>query len=178
MNRRRLFLAFLLAALGGIGVFIGPAFGDEWVTIGSVGTPDSSSSTRVQFTGTSVAFRAVESGSAIIRYNVDFSSNLDHSDVSLSLRYRDDGQYAQVIARLKEQNLQTGVITDLVVFDSNKFAQSPSFQVQTGGTTCTLTTSHPLDFSGNSYYIEVELKKSPIGGNPGVSQIRLHKIVC
>jgi hypothetical protein len=177
MNYRAVIMVvFLVLGILGSCAGSGLAFDGLWTTIGSTGMPDDASRNSVRFTGSTVEAKPAFTGTLFVRYNVD-EKDLDGFPALVQIRYRDNGSAARVIVTLKEHNFTTGEVTNIAVFDSNKAAPSPDFQ--TGlALSCDSTSSHPFDFLNNAYYIEIELRKSRAGGNPGVSQIRISNALC
>ncbi|MCI0661244.1 MAG: hypothetical protein L0220_09250, partial [Acidobacteria bacterium] len=89
--------------------------------------------------------------------------------------YRDDGNWAQVLLRLYEQDIYTGATTLLLTFDSNAFETSPYYQTKGVGAPYPYGT---LNFDQKAYFIEATLSKtssaiSIFGGKPGLSIIKL-----
>lgn len=115
---------------------------------------------------------------ATIRYNVVAVDGLFNATraVGMRLRFRDDGARAQVVARLIEHNINTGVETTRLTFDSNTFAAANGYQVQATGE------FHPawsFDFDQKAYYVEVTLTRISgttifNTGNPGLAIIQIN----
>src|SRR5262245_5253500 len=150
-----------------------------WTTVGSAGTVDEADTGKLVFQGSAVAFpelisttgpitqAAKAEASAVfplptqtttgtIRYNVTAVDGLFEpgSDLGMTVRYRDDGGWAQVLVRLYEQDIYTGATRLMMTFDSNAFAPSPYYQTQGVG----VTLSYPqFDFSQKAYFIEATL---------------------
>ncbi len=168
-----------------------------WTTVGSAGTVDEADAGKVVFSGSVVAFPEVlapptlqaESNAQIvlptvttnatIRYNVTAVDGLfaPGSHLGMTVRFRDDGDWARVQLRLYEQDIYTGATALLLTFDSNTFAASPNFQ--------TTGVGNPLpfwsfNFDQKAYFIEATLTKTSSaisinGGRPGLAIIKLHR---
>jgi hypothetical protein len=155
----------------------------------------------VEFEGSKVAFPTIPGENppvigqpptlykhkAVIRYNVVAVEGLFQSgdSVRMKVRFLDTGDDSQILVKLIEINLQSGIATTRLTFDSNLFAGSSSYQQQEA-----LTTSwSDFDFGQNAYYIEATLSRSfssfpgadhalssaDIVG-PGLESIQLEKI--
>ncbi len=170
----------------------------DWTTVGSAGTVDEADAGKLVFQGATVAFPEIlpplpttqavlnaqialptETTSATIRYNVTAVDGLfaPGSHLGMTVRFRDDGSRAQVLVRLYEQDIYTGVTNLLLTFDSNAFAASPNYQ--TGGVG-SLSPVGPLNFDQKAYFIEATLTKtssaiSIFGGRPGLAIIKLDR---
>lgn len=124
---------------------------------------------------------------AVIRYNIVAVGGLFQSgdNIRMKVRFLDTGNDSQLLLKLVEINLQSGVATTRMTFDSNLYAASSSYQEQE-----LLTSSwSEFDFSQNAYYIEATLTRSfyQVPGadsalssadivGPGVESIQLEKI--
>src|SRR5262249_11149732 len=143
-----------------------------WTTVGSAGTVDEADASKLVFQGSAVSFpeppttttQAVreepnaliilptQTTSATIRYNVTAVDGLFEpgNSLGMTVRYRDDGGWAQVLIRLYEQDIYTGATKLMLTFDSNAFATSPNYQTQSVGTVL----PYPqFDFSQKAYFI-------------------------
>jgi hypothetical protein len=173
-----------------------------WTTVGSAGTVDEADTGKLVFQGSAVSFPELvstiptapitqaakaeasavfplptQTTTATIRYNVTAVDGLFEpgSELGMTVRYRDDGGWAQVLVRLYEQDIYTGATRLMMTFDSNAFAPSPYYQTQGVG----VTLSYPqFDFSQKAYFIEASLTKTSSlisinGGNPGLAIIKL-----
>jgi hypothetical protein len=171
-----------------------------WTTVGSAGTVDEADTGKVVFSGSVVAFPEIlppttsvqaeananaqivlptVTTTATIRYNVTAVDGLfmPGSHLGMTVRFRDDGDWARVQIRLYEQDIYTGATGLLLSFDSNAFAASPNFQ--------TTGVGNPLpfwsfNFDQKAYFIEATLTKtssaiSIIGGKPGLAIIKLNR---
>lgn len=116
--------------------------------------------------------------SATIRYNVTAVDGLFEpgTELGMTVRFRDDGGWAQVLVRLYEQDIYTGATKLMLTFDSNASIPSPYYQTQGIG----VALPYPqFDFSQKAYFIEATLTKTSSvisinGGNPGLAIIKLN----
>jgi hypothetical protein len=173
-----------------------------WTTVASAGTVDDADAGKLTFQGSSVAFpdllqpqpfptaqtahaesNAVivlptQTTSATIRYNVTAVDGLfeQGSHLGMTVRFRDDGGWAQVLVRLYEQDIYTGATNLLLTFDSNTVLPSPNYQTYGVG----VALPYPqFDFSQKAYFIEATLTKTSStitvnGGRPGLAIIKLN----
>jgi hypothetical protein len=176
-------LALMLTIMAGF-----PAIGSaNWTAAGSTGTVDEADTGLVVFgSNTTIASGFVRLRStaplparADIRYNVTAvgsllkdPSGIFNSVVTMKVRYRDNGAGNKVIVRLKQYNLNTGNTKTLLRLDSASFGASPSFQVQSAKSDCK-PLDEILDFTNNSYFVDVELQKTQASGNPALAMIQL-----
>jgi hypothetical protein len=124
---------------------------------------------------------------AVIRYNVVAVEGLFQSgdSVRMKVRFLDTEDYSQLLVKLIELNLQSGVIATRLVFNSNLYTSSSSYQQQEALT----SSSSEFDFSQNAYYIEATMTRvfqripgSPFAHSstdivgPGLESIQLEKI--
>ena len=123
-----------------------------WTTVGSAGTVDDADAGKLVFQGSAVSFPEIlpplptertaqvesnaliplptQTTSATIRYNVTAVDGLFEpgSELGMTVRFRDDGGWAQVLVRLYEQDIYTGATKLMLTFDSNavhSFAELP-----------------------------------------------------
>lgn len=124
---------------------------------------------------------------AVIRYNVVAVEGLFQSGkiIRMKVRFLDIVDDSQLLVKLVEFNLQSGVATTRMTFDSNLYAAGSSYQEQG-----MLTSSwSEFDFSRNAYYIEATLTRSfnRVPGSdsalssvdvvgPGLESIQLEKV--
>jgi hypothetical protein len=124
---------------------------------------------------------APASTQAVIRYNVVAVDVLlaSHDGYLLAVRFRDNGAEARVRVFLREYNLNTGVTTTRMTFDSDNLSSpSPaSIQFQTRPATICSPDWH-FDFVNKAYYIEAYLSRTSANGAPGLAAIRLGPLVC
>ena len=169
----------------------------NWTTVGSAGTLDEQSVTKVHFdrsivqmgqlvgptTISKASLIATQTDSAVIRYNVTAvdsffvrrSCTPDNSlDVRLRLRYLAAGAGARVVAKLIELNLATGTEKPLLTFDSAdpNLPRSENYQVQSVS-----VCGRPwnFDFDNKAYYVEATLtaRTLAIGSAAGIQMIQI-----
>lgn len=174
-----------------------------WTTVGSAGTVDEADKGKLVYQGSAVSFPEIlpplpkaqtaqaesnaltilptETTSATVRYNVTAVDGLFEpgDGLGMTVRFRDDGDWAQVLIRLYEQDIFTGATNLLLTFDSNAFHPSPDYQTQGVGVE---DRSFSLDFSQKAYFIEATLTKTSIintidGGKPGLAIIKLQPVL-
>lgn len=169
-----------------------------WTTVGSAGTVDEADTGKLVFSGSVVAFPEIlpptssaqaeanaqivlptVTTTATIRYNVTAVDGLfmPGNHLGMTVRFRDDGDWARVQLRLYEQDIYTGATALLLTFDSNAFPASPNFQTTGVGNPYPFWS---FDFSQKAYFIEATLTKtssviSIIGGKPSLAIIKLHR---
>jgi hypothetical protein len=157
-----------------------------WTTVGSAGTMDQADLAKVHLLqstvqlgvdlsstqGAAAAARvAIPTTQAVVRYNVTPVDGLFFPTAAftyqLQLRYR-----GHVNAKLMQVSINTGEETQLVLFDSTRFASTPGFQLQRAAAPRDSTF---LDFVNNGYYVEATLITSAvvIGKPSAISVIQL-----
>lgn len=172
-----------------------------WTTVGSAGTIDDSSTAKLVMQGSTIGFpellepfpfppsRLQDSASAlpiqletvsgVVRYNVVATDGLFENGAYLGMkaRLRDDGDRAQVILRLYEVNIDTGVTSLVMTLDSNSFVANSNYQTVGAST----FVGNRINFQQNAYYIEATLiqRQSTVtafgGGRPGIAVIQLQR---
>jgi hypothetical protein len=171
-----------------------------WTTVGSAGTVDDADAGKLVFQGSAVSFPEIlpplptertaqaesnaliplptQTTSATIRYNVTAVDGLFEpgAELGMTVRFRDDGGWAQVLVRLYEQDIYTGATKLMLTFDSNAVLPSPNYQTHGVG----VALPYPqFDFSQKAYFIEATLTKTSSsisinGGKPGLAIIKLN----
>jgi hypothetical protein len=201
-NRSKAF-SWLLALTIALSTFLTGVLADDfvdrkaWTTVGSAGTVDEADADKVVFSGSVVAFPEVlapptlqteanaqislptVTTNATIRYNVTAVDGLfmAGSHLGMTVRFRDDGDWARVLVRLYEQDIYTGLTALLLTFDSNASPASPNYQTNGVGS------PYPhwsFDFNQKAYFIEATLTKTSSaisinGGKPGLAIIKLNR---
>jgi hypothetical protein len=168
----------LLSAMLALGY--STAWAQPWSSVGSAGTVDDED-TGIVWLGNlnngnpgAVTMPFTATGVLNIRYNVVAVSGLFGGEGHvLSARFRDNGAGGRVVVRLKQFGLYTGVTTTLLTLDSNAFAPSPDFQVQSVGS-CATT----LNFFENSYFMDVEIIKNAANFAPSLAMLNLGITIC
>ena len=166
----------------------------SWSTAGSTGTADKVDLNKIVYSNGIVAFPEIQGTQlsagrvsrlqlqtvqAVIRYNVTAADGLffDSGLLCMVVRFRDNGNRARVFLRLLKLNLEDGITTTVLTFDSNSFAPQADFQVNSVST----TSRAPFDFYHNAYYVEATLtKQQPIatsigGGRPALAVVVLRQ---
>ncbi|MFN0118884.1 MAG: hypothetical protein ACKV2V_00115 [Blastocatellia bacterium] len=159
-----------------------------WTAAATTGAIDEGSLNTVVFTDAIATLAPPAPATGTIRYSVVavdglFGNLTPTSWPELIIRYRDNGQFSRVYARMREHILsgpQAGNTNTLITFDSDLYAQSPAFQTRTIGN-CALFprfrfTEAPVI---RVYYIEVELSKSLTAGLPALAGLAMDRYgVC
>ena len=145
-----------------------------WTTVGSDGTVDEADLGTVALSANSAAVRGtVASATVDVRYNVVAVEGIfggERNTKTLTVRLADNGAAAQVIVRLQQLNISTGVITVLADLDSNSFPPSGVAQQRSIPFNC----DRPeFDFQHNIYFFDVQLIKTAAGGNPLIRAIQI-----
>ena len=179
-NTIRFLIAFMALAF-----VASPVRAQVWV--GSTGTVDPNSTNLVKYIDGKVELRndAPVGATAFIRYNVlpvrDLAQDLTSIEYRIfAARFLDDGA-GHVFLALKQVNINTGVITTLLTFDSN--ASSPSSSYQVGNTpgnpqfNFTWADSEGFNPSDSIYYVEAQLSRTATGGQAGLAGFSIKKIV-
>lgn len=156
------------------------ALASPWTSVGSAGTVDEADLSEVSLTDGVATFGAGAAASAtiVVRYNVVATPDLDNGGVnkSMTVRFLDNGTSANVTLTLKKYTFATGGITTLFTLNSNSYASSASYQVQTVQDGCT---GERFDFDANAYYIEATISRTAAGGNAGVAIMKVEDIdIC
>ena len=145
-----------------------------WTSVGSDGTVDEADLSTVALSANSAAVRGVVASATVdIRYNVVAVNGIfggERNTKTLTVRMADNGAAAQVIVRLQQLNISTGVITLLAELDSNTFP--PSAVAQRRGTVFNCDRPE-FDFQNNIYFFEVQLIKTAASGNPLIRAIQI-----
>ena len=170
--RRRISYLFSVVAL--VFVFAPQANAQPkiWTQAGSAGVVDESSVGVVRLVQGEVTLlpAAPVSTQAVIRYNVVALEGLfvHPSPVSwpaLGVRFRDNGPGSRVIVTLKSYDYTTGITNKILTLDSDQYPQSVTYQSRTIGDCANFK---QFDFATKAYFVEVELSKTGVGGDPGV----------
>jgi hypothetical protein len=149
-----------------------------WTTSGSSGAIDDADYSIVDLSGPYASVKA-GIGTVDIRYNVVALPGLEGGNgPAMVVRYRDTGSGSRVVVKLQELNIQTGAIRNLMLFDSNNYASSRSYQARGVGS-CSWNWAY--NFNSNVYYIETSITRStatnPIA-NPSLAGVQLGFTIC
>lgn len=168
---------FLSAALFA-GLFISSsahALGDRWTSVASAGEADEADAQEISYSSgvAGISAGAPASSSVLLRYNVTSTADLNDGGVNLGIRarFRDNGDAARVIVRLRRYSLVNGFGSTLLTLDSNNFAASNAFQTQTVHDGCANVLD--LDFLNNAYYIEATLTRTTTSGLPSLGILQV-----
>ncbi|MHC4948021.1 MAG: hypothetical protein ACYTG1_07140 [Planctomycetota bacterium] len=146
-----------------------------WGAAGSTGTIDESDRDLYNTRGAKIQVQTAAATPAVlnVRYSVVPVENLvDPAGpvVFLQLLYKDNGDDARVVAKLKEYNVETGDTTVRLVFDSDDFEAAGSLQRNF------VLEEEPLwafDFTMNAYFVDVAITKGSAGAKPSVGMIQV-----
>jgi hypothetical protein len=159
-----------------------------WSSVGSAGTVDIADTDKVVFSNSIVALRGITVVAeparfealvgpvrvlvhAVVRYgvtSVDGVANPERLNYGLKLRFR--GGAGQVVAKLIQVEIASGIETPLVMFEASGNQQFVVGQA--------LGSPNELDFVNNAYYVELRLAAttnlfSPLIDPPAVSVVQL-----
>ncbi|TKB68935.1 MAG: hypothetical protein E8D52_08110 [Nitrospira sp.] len=145
-----------------------------WTMVGSDGTVDQADLSIVALSSNTAAVRSgVSKGTVDIRYNVVAMDGVfggDRNTKTLAVRLADNGPDAQVIVRLQQLNISTGVITLLEELNSNDFDPQTTAQRRAILFNCD---KPDFDFANNVYYVEAQLIKTGPSGTPLIRAIQI-----
>jgi hypothetical protein len=189
--------AFLLVPLGASAQT--PDSARYWTTVGSTGTLDEKSEGKVFFDravvqkgDTPVVGQAGRqpraegvtvdvTDSAVIRYNVTAVDGLfEGNALGMTIRFRDEGAGAQVIAKLIAVDLTTGTKTTLLTFDSDAPGVPAASGYHVWDVFDCKERKQPFDFVRNAYYVDATLTNSSIVTDSvaGIEIIQVYATTC
>lgn len=152
-------------------------FAYPWTTVGSTGIVDIAHLNIAAFNNGAVFIRSdVPAPSMLrVRYNVVLPPpggglTVNPFPYRLRVRYMDNGPGAGVIVRLKGYNIVTGTIANVFTFDSNLFA--PEAGMQTQATACIYPA---FDIHSFAYFIDVDLNRTALGGDPRLAIVHIEE---
>jgi hypothetical protein len=155
--------------------------------VATTGTIDPNDAAKLTFSGgvarlKSTTFVGTE---AVIRYDLVLSPTLEPGTQQslyggtdrapeMGVRFFDDGGASRVVVELKAYDVNTGVTTTVLRFDSDAYPGQNQFRTYWvfRGTTGT-SRYWDWDFDNKNYFLEARLTKTDAGGNPGLGIIRL-----
>jgi hypothetical protein len=154
------------------------AFSKIWTTVGSAGTVDESDLDKVDLLRGTVTMKPGDEPSrAVIRYNVVAVDGLfaGGDGFFMGVRFRDNGDQAQVIARLIEYDFNTGAYRTLLTFDSNAQAAAPAYQT---GSAFDCRPDWRFEFGRKAYFVEATLIRTGADGNPALGIVTIGPGLC
>jgi len=168
-----------------MGLYAPAALAQTWV--GSTGTVDPGSANLVKFVDGRVELRsdAPVGVTALVRYNVlpvrDLATDLNSIEYRIfAARFLNDGG-GHVVLLLKQYNVNSGVVSTLMTFDSNNSAPSSGYQLGNtpGNPTFDFTWADSEGFNPTDsvYYVEAQLTRTAAGGKVGLGGFAIKKIV-
>lgn len=184
MNRRILrWLPFCMAL-----TLACAAHAQTWVA--STGTVDPSSLSTYQFSHGAAFVRGNAPGKVVLRFNILPAGELlvpvsepCCEGRALWVRFRDDGDGAQVLVKVERYNVMTGEISTILSFDSNNYPPQSTFQDATPNTGLGPLVNFsfaggPFNGSTNQggdsvYYLEATLVRSKPHANPGLAAVSI-----
>lgn len=150
-----------------------------WTTVGSAGTVDEADLDKVDLLRGTVVLNATapDQTRAVVRYNVTAVDGLfaGGDGYSMGVRFRDNGNQAQVIVNLIEYDYNSGAYRTLLSFDSNTVPAAAGYQVS-GGFDC--RPNWHFEFGRKAYFIEATLIRTGAGGQPGLGIVTLGPGLC
>lgn len=176
-------------ALATLAVFAQTPDSDKiWTAAATTGAVDESSLGTVIFTDSLATLTPPAPATGTIRYSVLamdglFGTLTPTSWPELVIRYRDNGQFSRVYARLREHILsgpQAGQTNTLITFDSDLYPPANTFQTRTIGNCGVFPHFRFTDPPAiRVYYVEVELSKSGTSGVPALAGLAIDRYgVC
>ncbi|MET0285258.1 MAG: hypothetical protein ABW352_12340 [Polyangiales bacterium] len=151
--------------------------GEPWTAVATTGAVDESDLSIVSMSSSTVSFAASSPAAEniVVRYNVTATAGIGGQSDNFSLRFRDNGAQARVIAVLRQVNMNTGAATVLSTIDSDSYPPSASFRTVDGGFgSC----GFEYDFYENAYFIEVTLSRTSAAGLPALQLLQLYGALC
>lgn len=144
-----------------------------WTTVASTGTVDEADISIYEVSGPNIYLKsnAPLPANLDVRYNVVAVDGLVESNYQkMRIRYKDNGNSARVIVRLKETNITSGNTYTRMTFDSNSYPQLSSYQTRTIEY---YGSWWGFDFMNNIYFVETSINKTSIYGTPVLVGIQI-----
>jgi hypothetical protein len=149
-----------------------------WTAAGSTGTVDDADQQKVVLDGSMALLKPNLSLPAmgVLRFNVTPADQISSTGgrPALQVGFVDNGGGAQVTARLMSQSHLGGPPTALVTVNSASFPSSPNLQLQEAAN----CTEGAFNFSANSYYVDVTLRRTTSGGTPKLGNLKVLSLIC
>jgi hypothetical protein len=179
----------LVPVLLAVGMFAAPvALRGHWTGVSSAGTIDEGDLNKILLNndGSATIRTTISSTSAKIRFNVTADPDITPlppdqfaSALEFSMRFRDNGPGARVIATLKRVALNgfqfnnPQVTETLATIDSD--ASPASEEWQTGWGRWSNGFNRGLKFLNDGYVVEVQIIKNNSAGTPGVMGVQVYR---
>jgi hypothetical protein len=149
----------------------------NWAAVGSVGTPDEASQSRVDF---SLQFANIKAGlvgldsPVTLRYYVADTFGFPVGTPALTARFRDNGAGARVTLALRGYHKINGTSYSVTsTLDSDAFAASAGYQTQS-----VVNCGGFMDFKNYVYYIEANLTRLDSTGLPSLGWVGVEQSLC
>ena len=171
------------------GMFAAPVVvRSHWTGVASAGTIDEGDLNKIVLNtdGSATVRSTISSTSAKIRFNVtsdrdivEFAPEQDGGSLVFSMRFRDNGPGAHIVATLRRVSLngfhfeRPQQTETLATIDTDEYA--PSAEWQTGWGRWPKGFNRGLKFLDDGYVVEVQLIKNNAEGNPGVMGAQVYR---
>jgi len=160
----------------------------DWTAVASTGVVDESDASKIALNsdGSAEIRSTISSTSAFIRYNVAADAslmpsppNVDQGGLIFSMRYRDNGPGARVLAKLKRITLAgwnpnaPQEATVIATIDSDLGPAGDGWQTLWAQRASCCRSNEGLTFLDYGYVVEVNLIKNNATGTPGIMGVQL-----
>ncbi|MFN7930679.1 MAG: hypothetical protein U0Y68_22705 [Blastocatellia bacterium] len=187
-SMRAAFNLILILMTGVLALAQTPDSDKIWTAAATTGAVDENSLNTVVFTDSLATLTPPAPATGTIRYSVVavdglFGNLTPTSWPELVIRYRDNGPFSRVYARLREHILsgpQAGQTNTLITFDSDLYPPANAFQTRTIGNCGVFPHFRFTDPPAiRVYYVEVDLSKSGTSGLPALAGLAIDRYgVC
>jgi hypothetical protein len=146
-----------------------------WTTVGSAGVVDEADTGIVDFMNGEARMAAAAPAGAVLnlRYNVvSLPGFSGFGQYLVRVRFRDNGAAGRVQLNLRRYNSGTGILSQIVAFDSNAYPAAVGYQTRQ------ICVGLNWDFVAGPYYIEAALTKSGALGQPALGTIQIIPANC
>ena len=146
-----------------------------WSAVGSTGTIDSKDLGIYKTSGVTISVpnRASFPAKLNVRFTIPPVRNLIDPPADnrfIGVVYRDNGDDARIVCRLRRVSQTTGAITTLMRFDSDEYAESDEFQRRTA---IEVDPGWSYNFSQFSYYLDVIITRRSREGAPALDVVQV-----
>lgn len=151
----------------------------HWTSVGSTGEVDEACVFTVQLNGGDARIMPGMLTTCTIRYQVvDTYTTPTPGSLALNARLIDNGLGARVDVRLRSYNIATGAVATVTNFNTDAPPVAPGAADAAGFRPYRSLGCFALNFSTNSYWVEVDLVRLPslpptLPGNPAVALVNL-----